>query len=156
MGKNPKSIARLDKREPVSKGKKDKKRPVSSQSHQESFMNETPFWSFKRLDNAYNKWQINEASELLNALKAFEGMTWQQICSAAGGKSKGHGSNSHFIPISSLIKEAQDRLAYLNLDTEDVVFSLRIGNTKRIWGLLRSRALEIIWYDENHEICDKN
>lgn len=119
-------------------------------------MSQTPYWSFKRLDNTYNKWQITDAKEILGALKSFEGMTWQQIMNASGGKAEGHGSNSHFIPIADIAKEAQERLAFLNLDAEDMIFSLRIGAKKRIWGMLRNRALEIIWYDENHEIYEKH
>ena len=79
-------------------------------------------------------------------------MTWNDIMESSGGKRKGHGSNNHHIPITNIIKEAQNRLAQLNLDEEDMMFSLRIGSKKRIWGFLRSRVFEIIWYDENHEI----
>lgn len=138
-------------KKPFSSGRKDERHPISKPS-KESFYTQTPYWSFKLLDNTYNKWQITNAEDILCELKAYEGMQWQDIMSASGGKRKGHGSNSHYISISDIKKEAQDRLVALNLDDQDTIFSLRIGGQKRIWGLLRSRVLEIIWYDEKHEI----
>ncbi|MDU6962618.1 MAG: Hsp33 family molecular chaperone HslO, partial [Staphylococcus sp.] len=41
--------------------------------------------------------------EIFKTLKAFEGMTWQEIDSASGGKKKG--TNNHFIPFEDMIKE---------------------------------------------------
>ena len=140
MRKRPKSLGRQDKRKPVA-------RPGGS-----SYATQTPLWSFHLLDDSYHKWQIKDAGEVLRALKAYEGMTWNDISSSSGGKRTG--SNSHFVEIGRLIKEARDRMTYLHLDTEDMIYSLRIGSKKRLYGLLRSRVFEIIWYDENHEIYE--
>lgn len=141
----------MGKNRPVSSGRKDKKQPIS-QSKEESYYKQTPLWSFKYLDNSYDKWQIESTQELLSELKSYEGLTWQDIMSASGGKRKGNGSNSHYIAISEICREAQQRLIAIKLDAEDTLFSLRIGSKKRLWGLLRSRAFEMIWYDKNHEI----
>lgn len=138
-------------RKPFSGGKKDKRCPVSN-ANQEQYYTQTPHWSFRLLDDTYHKWQFDDVKDIFKELKAYEGMTWQEIMSASGGKRKGNGSNSHYIQISDICKEAQDRLSDLKLDDNDVIFSLRIGSRKRIWGLLRSRTFEVIWYDPEHEI----
>jgi hypothetical protein len=78
-------------------------------------------------------------------------MTWQEILSATGGRS--HGNNSHNISVSELIKEARDRLAEINLDDVDELFSLRLEGKIRIWGMLDNDVLKILWYDPKHEIC---
>ncbi|MBR1893264.1 MAG: hypothetical protein IJ815_07015 [Lachnospiraceae bacterium] len=137
---------------PHSLGKKDARTPVSKPV-EKSYLNKTPLWSFKKLDIAYHKWQVEDTKELLTKLKDFEGLTWQEIETASGGKKKGHGSNSHSIPIYNLINEAQKRLSDINLGAEDYIFSLRINAKTRLWGFRRDEVLEIIWYDKEHEIC---
>ncbi len=127
-----------------------KKIPISIEDGN-AYLKERPLWSFKKLDNSGQKWQISNLS-IVNQLKAYEGMTWSEISSSSGGKAKGNGSNSHFVSISNLSREAKQRIIDINLGSEDVLYSLRLGSRKRLYGILNSRIFEIIWYDENHEI----
>jgi hypothetical protein len=102
-------------------------------------------WSFAKIGR--EQWW----EDIYPKLDSYESMTWQEILSATGGRS--HGNNSHNIPISELIKEARDRLAEINLDDVDELFSLRLEGKIRIWGMLDNDALKILWYDPKHEIC---
>ena len=137
-------------KQPVSAEKKSGKIPISA-SKSLPFITETPLWSFGKLDDTYDKWRINDPG-VLEELKAFEGLTWQAIMSDKGSKKNGHGSKSHYVECSKLAKEAQKRLRDINLGAEDVLFSLRLGSKKRLYGILRNRWFEIIWYDTRHEI----
>ena len=71
------------------------------------------------------------------------------------GKLRDNGSNNHGIPVSKLSKDAQDVLREHRLDDREVVFSLRLTNLERIWGLREGRVLRILWFDPVHEIMPK-
>lgn len=128
----------------------DVKKPLSNKR---VYKDQKPLWSFEKFDNGFldSKYLF---SEIANKLKFFEGMTWYEIESASGGKK--NGTNSHDILINDIIKDAQKRLGDLHLDNEDVIFSLRINGTLRIWGFRRENILEIIWIDDNHAIYPSN
>lgn len=117
----------------------------------------SPIWSFKKFDIEHEKWGLkndsNEYHEMIKKLKDYEGMTWESIEKASGGKKKGNGTNSHSIPFSELISDAQRRLRFLKMDDCDEVFSLRFTGKKRLIGIRTGRTLHIIWHDCNHEIC---
>lgn len=85
----------------------------------------------------------------MDKLSSYEGMTWAEIQSASGGKTKG--TNNHFAYISKLDKEAQKRAMELHLDVDEL-FSLRLTGTLRLYGILENGIFSIIWYDQNHEI----
>ena len=76
----------------------------------ESFYDKVPVWSFKLLDNNYDKWgfihvdNINET--IINKLKDYEGMTGDEIIKATGGKK--HGNNNHYENISDLTRREQE------------------------------------------------
>jgi hypothetical protein len=123
-----------------------------------------PGWSFKRIVNE-NKWGlipeefIKKESEgmstkcILSLLTSHETMTWREI------KQKTHDdgdSSNHYIDekIHKLCKEARNRLYKLRIHGN--IFSLSLGNTKRIYGVLDSNILEILWYDNKHEIYPIN
>ena len=79
-------------------------------------------------------------------LASFESMTWAEIL--VSGKNK-----NHFIKVVSLIKEARDRLEYLQLDDIDEVCSLRLEGQKRVYGIRHQAALSLLWWDPYHKIC---
>ncbi len=113
-----------------------------------------PVWSFSRLDCDYKKWGLHHTDklfeEVITKLKDLEGMNWNDIMQAAGGRN--HGTNSHFEDVADLIPEAQKRWRQLGLEEYDQVFSLRLTGTHRLYGILLDGVLSIVWYDQNHEI----
>lgn len=139
----------VKQKEPVSHSKQPK-----AIENPNSFLGMHPVWSFKSLDNSYSKWGFPHANDLLNdvicKLRDNEGMTWGQIFSASGGRT--HGTNSHYENVSDLILEAQKRWADLHLEEYDCVFSLRLTNLHRLYGILENGVFRIVWFDQNHEI----
>ena len=139
----------VKQREQVTSGKQPK-----TVEDPQAYFKKSPIWSFRRLDDEYTKWgfahtaQLNE--RVIHELRSLEGMTWYQIMSAAGGR--GHGTNSHFEKVAELIPEAQARWKYLKLEEYDTVFSLRLTNTHRLYGILLNGVFQIVWYDQKHEI----
>ncbi len=103
----------------VSKGK----RPELKENP-ESFLSMNPVWSFRRCDMESEKWSLfhheSNLKDVIMHLKNFEGMTWGAIQSSSGGRS--HGTNSHYIDVADISKEAQDRLEELKI-YEDQFFS---------------------------------
>lgn len=129
------------------------KRPKVVENPQ-SFLGDHPVWSFKWMDNGYSKWGFAHSDDLLSdvicKLKDNEGMTWGQIISASGGRS--HGTNSHYENVSDLIPEAQKRWKDLRHEEYDRVFSLRLTNLHRLYGILEDGVFYIVWFDQQHEI----
>lgn len=130
---------------------------IKSPTHIEnpvSFMSKSPIWSFKLIDNDYDKWGFANVKDMnrdvITKLRDFEGMTWSEILKTSGAKS--HGNNSHYEDISALTKDAQKRWIELNLEEYDQVFSLRLTNTHRLYGLIDNGIFKVIWYDQRHEI----
>lgn len=121
----------------------------------EAFLDRNPIWSFKLVDNNYDKWGFihceNIYNDIIIKLADYEGMTWDEILKATGGKKCGN--NNHYEPVSSLTKEAQKRWIDLKLDQYDQIFSLRITGKKRLYGILNDRVFRIVWFDQKHEIC---
>lgn len=135
-----------------------RKRPHSI-SYPVQYDKMAPGWSFTRISKE-TEWTflpdefIQKQGDCINSkcilsrLASFENMNWSDIKNQTHDKNK---SSNHFIEdFSKLCKKAKRRLRDLNI-LEDF-FSLRLENKKRIYGILRSNVLEILWYDNNHEI----
>ena len=80
---------------------------------------------------------------IISKLKGFERSTWPEI--ERGG--------SHFIPVNSIIGNAQRRLQALKLDDTNDLFSLRLSGTERLWGLRSNDVFSVLWWDPDHQIC---
>jgi hypothetical protein len=106
-----------------------------------------PLWAFARVDRGGSWcWDRLDGATLmwvLGKLGNFETMTWAEI-EAAG---------SHLVRNDAgLSKLARDRLAEIEHDEADTLFSLRLGGQPRIWGIRVGGALKIMWWDPNHEV----
>lgn len=103
-------------------------------------------------------WEILSTAQYLNFLRfvhSIEQQTWAEIKGAAGGKS--HGTNHHPLEISKFDKKAQKRLEELNLYpiVGDSLFSLRVNNVTRIYGVREEEFFRPIWHDPYHDQHDK-
>lgn len=117
----------------------------------ESFLSKHPSWRFERADTEY-RWSIVYAgfSEIIRSLRNFERMTWGEIAKQTHDNGK---SSNHYVALNDLCKEAQKRFSELNLEEyADQVYSLRLMNKTRIYGILRDGIFSILWYEEEHEI----
>ena len=82
---------------------------------------------------------------LYKKIKAFESMTWSEIYQ---DKDK-----NHDVKKEDLSKDAQKRLIKIRQDDVDLLFTLHLSGMRRIWGIRDGRALKILWYDPEHEVC---
>lgn len=102
------------------------------------------------------KWSFNEIKQMdifysvLEKLKSFESMTWQEILDASGARKQGN--NNHDIPLHKLCPMARKRLKELQLDDCGALFSLHLTGRWRVWGILDGYILKIIWFDPEHEV----
>lgn len=147
MGKKNKQISQRD----VTFGCKQAK----SLENPDSFMSRQPSWCFKRLDEN-SAWGLcpSDFSVVISHLVNFERMTWSEIFKQThdGGR-----SSNHYIPPGSMCDKARKRFYDLHLDEyADNVYSLRISNKIRIFGLLNDGVFSLLWYDTKHEICPSN
>jgi hypothetical protein len=118
-----------------------------------------PIWSFKYCDFEHDKWgfckscKIHDIEQVLIKLQAYEGQNWGQILTDKSGRN--HNTKNHPMPISHIIKEAQERLLHLNFDLAEEIYSLTINGETRLWGIIDdiSGIFQVIWVDGEHEIC---
>lgn len=115
---------------------------------------------FDLLDFEHELWGWEKLSteqyiHFLKFIRSLEKQSWAEIKLAAGGKS--HGTNNHALEVSKFNKEAQKRLHELNLDTMigDTLFSLRMNNVTRIYGVRNEEYFRPIWHDPHHDLPEK-
>jgi hypothetical protein len=113
----------------------------------------TPVWSFGLFDASHETWGLSgkDLCKYINAMKNFSNQTWGIILTDNSGKA--HGTRSHPIPVENLISKARERLKELKLDDYDELISIRIASRVRIWGMFHGTIFNILWLDDNHEIC---
>lgn len=117
---------------------------AKSTEEPDSFLSKQPSWRFEKTDTDY-KWNIanEEFSNILNSLSTFERMTWGEIFRQTHDNGR---SSNHYISPDKMCKEAQKRFSELNLDEHaDHVYSLRIANKIRIFGLLYNGVFSVLW-----------
>lgn len=104
-------------------------------------------WSFRyaELDGpwGWNKISMEKfLKDILNKLQDFETMSWPEI----------EGRNNHSISVEKLDSKAKKRLKELKLCSIKL-FSLRLTNKERVFGLKEENILYILWWDPKHEVC---
>lgn len=146
----------MAKHKTVKIDKKDSSKHVVYGANPGSFNSQTPAWQFHRRDREHEKWGWDKLSseEFLNLINSklchFESMTWNDILSDVGDKRSGN--KHHNIPVSGCSREAQKRLGELNVDDIDEIFSLRLTNLIRLFGVRDGRVLRFLWYDTDHSV----
>ncbi|HEU0015572.1 MAG TPA: hypothetical protein VFQ45_17985 [Longimicrobium sp.] len=105
-----------------------------------------PLWAFRIVDLG-GPWcwgNLGGAAlvEVLQRLRDLETMTWHAI--AATG--------SHAVGVGGLCKRARDRLAEIEQDDVDELFSLRVTGPRRVFGIRHGGVLRILWWDPRHEV----
>jgi hypothetical protein len=130
-------------------------RQIRSDVNPESLETQTIAWHFHRIDWEHGQWGFRNLRpphwrELLKHLVSLEGLTWAKLKEQCGGRGKSGGTNHHSLELDELCRDAQARLIELNLDDYDLIFSLRLSNTLRLYGIRDGRVLRLLWYDQHH------
>ncbi|MFB7831994.1 hypothetical protein [Streptomyces sp. NPDC056056] len=120
-----------------------------------------PVWRLTLLDREHAgswSWSIDDATltKIIALLTEMERLTWREIRAQLTGGQLRRGPKHKPIPLSSLCKEAQDRLQHLNLDDLEELFRFRTGNMERLWGVIKGdspRVFYPIWWDPLHQVC---
>jgi hypothetical protein len=106
-----------------------------------------PVWRVEHLESEGPwDWQCLDRNsfffDILPKIQNFERMFWRDILNR----------NNHEISVSQISKEAQKRLAELNLDDVDTLVSLRLTGTQRIWGIRVENIFKVLWWDPQHQV----
>ena len=80
---------------------------------------------------------------ILSKMRSWETMTWNEI----------EGRRDHSINIDGLSDTAKKRLAEIQLDDIDEVFSLHINSKKRLFGIRDRNIFKVLWWDSEHKVC---
>lgn len=128
-------------------------RQIKTGGDPESTEKDTIAWHFHRLDRVHEDWgwdklRAPQWKDVLRHLVSLEGLTWASLKQQAGGRRAG--TNHHSLELSALPNETRKRWAALRLDDFDTVFSLRISNTLRLYGVRDGRVLQFVWHDPHH------
>ncbi len=84
--------------------------------------------------------------EIWDRLIWFESMTWREILVSSR-------KQNHRVGIHKLCPEAQARLEDIEQSDIDHLISLRISSRGRVWGILESHVLTVLWWDPEHQVC---
>lgn len=104
-------------------------------------------WGWGLNSNSSRRWW----SRIFPKLKELENLTWAQLALPSGDKKRGN--HHHSIPVEKLNPKAQRRLREIGQNDTDDLYSLRLSNKERIFGIREGRVFKILWYDPNHEVC---
>lgn len=116
-----------------------------------------PAWrlSFLDLDHAGGwSWQVSpvDLREIIGFLSEMERLTWTEVHAQITSSKRGSHRKHHPMPIGQLCTEAQQRLQELQLDDFDDLFRFRLGNKRRLWGILDEDMFYPVWWDSEHKV----
>lgn len=94
--------------------------------------------SFSCRDITHDEWSL-----ILSKMRLWETMTWNEI----------EGRRDHSISVENLSEAAKKRLAEIQLDDIDEVFSLHIDGKKRLFGIRDRNIFKVLWWDREHNVC---
>lgn len=131
-------------------------REVRARENPDNTDKQTPAWQFCQIDHDHREWGFRQLTPeqffdlICVRLKNLESMKWADIRAQAGGRGRNGGTNHHQCPLDGFSSAAQRRLRDLGLDDIDGLFSLRLTQTLRLYGVKDGRVIRFIWYDPHH------
>lgn len=113
-----------------------------------SFDKNKVFWSFAYFDSDIeypsglrSDLQFSDVADMLKST-GFRG--WKELTADS--------KRDHPIAVNRLAKFAQKRIAQINLDDIDELWSFRVNAAYRIWCIKIESLLQVLWIDPNHQI----
>lgn len=125
----------------------DRKQPRIS-SPPPSFRGGVIAWRFNAADkNGPFSWAgLSDGPEFMSVLGVLADL---ETMSEANQQQRG----CHFIAIDKLSKEARDRLAEIQLDDLDELYSIRLTGRGRVFCVHRPQYMRVLWFDPEHRVC---
>lgn len=150
MAKNNK---RITFKEIISE-EKSKKVRVADEAMPIPVKSQNPAWQISIMDFGgdwgWHTLTLEQLKDIHDKLRSFESMTWGEIETK---RTKGGSQQNHIMSVSRICKEAQERLAEIELDDTDALYSLRLSQTNRVWGIRQGDGvLKILWWDPEHSV----
>lgn len=102
------------------------------------------------------QWTDIEYQDIIkNRLIAFENCTWQQVeAMTYNGKGGERKPWNKYQELDTICDEAQERWKNHGVMKQfDLLFRLRLGTHKRIWGVRVQHHFFMFWYERHHRIC---
>ena len=123
-----------------------------------SYLTQYPVWRFRDFDWdgpwGYASCEArvgNLRKHIEQHLASFETMTWAEILRASGGRR--NGNNNHEMATDKLKPSAVSRLRDKGINA-DTIFSLRLDQSTRVYGIREGNSLRIAFFDPHH--TDRN
>lgn len=116
----------------------------------QNFYQLKPAWRISRLEMrdpfGWHKIKQEKLVEVCSKLGELEASTWSEIFITRK-------KQNHSVLVSSLCKDARDRLKALKLDEYEELISIRLSGPERVWGYQYQDALTLLWWDPEHQVC---
>jgi phage-related tail protein len=99
-----------------------------------------------------------EEEEYLNTIEphfqALDNNSWQEVeTQTYNGASNQRKNLNKYQRLNSICEEAQERWQDIEIISQfEVLFRLRLGTSRRIWGVRVQHHFFIVWYERHHQI----
>ena len=113
-------------------------------------------WSFRRFDSAFPRGDPSDGSitalELVETFKALEEIRLEQLVAGGTIGASTYGSQQ----VKGMPQAAQKRLRDLNLGDYERIVRIRVGGTKRVYGLPPDEdgVIAVLWLDPGHRVSN--
>ena len=112
-----------------------------------SYYSRTPSWNFNICDTvnwAFTRETVGDViwTEIIPRLKSWESQTWQDILVKQN-------KSNHSIDFEKLNPKVRKLIAQKKLESE-MLISLRLNGTHRLYGFIVGTVFNVLWYDPDH------
>lgn len=116
-----------------------------------------PAWRLSLLDLHHEgnwSWKVTgeDLREIIDFLSEMERLKWPEVLAQLTSGKKASHRKHHSMPTAQLCVEAKRRLEAIQLDDVDHLFRFRLGNKRRLWGVLAEDVFYPVWWDADHKV----
>ena len=123
----------------------------------ESIFKEPVSWLLAQCDHSHPKWGLcsmpkESLVKFFNEIAVLERRaSWGDLLKEKGGNSSN--TRNHSIDLNAICKEARNRAKERGIIE---LTSLRLTAKKRLYGFFEGNRFCILWYDQEHKICESH
>lgn len=99
-------------------------------------------------------WHPNPGDEHVEAFVAsyHQVKTWRDVMEEKSYGKNGVKKKHVSYPVSSITKEARDRLKAIEMDDYEEIFRFRMTNLERLYGFVVGATFITVWFDPTHKV----